>query len=52
MTVPESEQDKALADLYRRMDAKGWPRYDENAELCMERAREFLDCAALIYPRP
>ncbi len=51
MSVPESEQDKALADLYRRMNAKGWPRYDENAELCMERAREFLDGAERIKPR-
>ena len=28
---------------FTRVQAKGWPRYDVNPELCMDRAGELLD---------
>ncbi len=54
MNLPEIdkqiEQSEALDQLFRRMDAKGWPTSKQNHELCMERAREFLDAVKAIYP--
>ncbi len=46
----EIEQSDALAALFRRMDRLGWPTYEQDPELCMARAREFLDGAKAIYP--
>ncbi len=55
MSIPEIdkqiEQSDALSALFERMRSKGWPPYSEDPELCMERAREFIDCAERIYPR-
>lgn len=52
MSLPEIdkqiEQSDALSALFERMRSKGWPAYSEDPNLCMERAREFLDAAALI----
>ncbi len=45
------QQEEDLAALFERMRSKGWPRHDEDPDLCMERAREFLDAADRIYPR-
>ncbi len=47
---PNSEEDTALLNLYRAMRDKGWPKYEDDPEVCMERAREFLDAARIIYP--
>ena len=43
-------QSKELAELTERLRAKGWPDYSTDPELCMERAREFLDEARRIVP--
>ncbi len=45
------EKSEALEALYRYRDAHPWPKYEDNPELFMERALEFLDAAARIYPR-
>ncbi len=54
MSLPEIEkqieQSDALEALFRRMDRLGWPTYEQDPELCMARAREFLDGAKAIYP--
>jgi len=42
------QQDHELAALYARLHAKYWPESATNHELCMERAREFLDGAEKI----
>lgn len=34
-----------LKAMMAEIKAKGWPRYDVNPDLCMERAREYLDRA-------
>jgi hypothetical protein len=34
-----------LKALMKEIEAKGWPRYDVDPDLCMERAREYLDRA-------
>ncbi len=44
------EQNARLADLFRRMEAKGWPTLEDDHKACMERAREFLDEAERIVP--
>jgi len=46
----EIQKSDALAALFRRMDKLGWPKYEDDPELCMARAREFLDGAKAIYP--
>ena len=43
-------QAQELEALYKLMHERGWPDADKDPELCMQRAREFLDCARLIYP--
>ena len=43
-------QSQELAALLERLHAKGWPDYSTDPELCMERAREFLDEARRIVP--
>jgi hypothetical protein len=48
--MTKQEQDKAIAELFDRINAKGWPESHENHELCMERAREFLDGLKVIFP--
>ncbi len=45
----EMQQD-ALTGLYTLMKKRGWPTSEEDHELCMARAREFLDLAKEIYP--
>lgn len=46
----EIKKSDALSALFERMRAKGWPPYSEDPAMCMERTREFLDAAAVIYP--
>ncbi len=46
----EIAKSDALAALFRRMEKFGWPTYEQDPELCMARAREFLDAARIIYP--
>jgi hypothetical protein len=48
MNDPQPED--RLAALFRRMDKLGWPKYEDDPELCMARARQFLDAAKVIYP--
>ena len=43
-------QSQELAALLERLHAKGWPDYATDPELCMERAREFLDEARRLVP--
>ncbi len=54
MSIPEIdkqiEQSEALSALFGRMAKLGWPKYEDDPELCMARAREFLDGAKAIYP--
>jgi hypothetical protein len=40
-----------LKALMTEIEAKGWPRYDVDPVLCMERAREYLDRARKIIAR-
>jgi hypothetical protein len=35
--------DARIEVAFARLQAKGWPRYDVNPELCMDRAGELLD---------
>ena len=50
--LPGNEmQQEALVGLYKLMEKRGWPTSEQDHELCMARAREFLDYAELIYPR-
>ncbi len=46
----EIRKSDALAALFARMDTLGWPKYQDDPELCMARARQFLDAAKAIYP--
>ena len=46
------QQDHELEALYARLHAKYWPNSAVNHELCMERAREFLDESRKIVPEP
>ncbi len=46
----EIEKSEALSALFIRMEWLGWPTYEQDPELCMARAREFLDAARIIYP--
>lgn len=32
-----------LANIESALEAKGWPHYEDNPDLCMARAKEFLD---------
>ncbi len=45
------EKAAALEALYRDKDTHPWPKYEDNPELFMDRARNFLDAAERIYPR-
>ncbi len=44
------EKSDALAALFRRKDADPWPEYEKDPEEFMERARQLIDAARLIYP--
>jgi hypothetical protein len=46
----EIKRSDALAALFQRMHKLGWPKYEDDPELCMARVREFLDGAKAIYP--
>ncbi len=44
------EKSEALAALFRQRDKNPWPEYKDDPEKFMERARELIDAARLIYP--
>ncbi len=49
--LPGNEMQKAaLGGLYKLMEKRGWPTSEQDHELCMARALEFLDLAKEIYP--
>lgn len=45
------EKSEALAALFRLRDKEILPKYEDDPELYMERARQFLDAVDRIYPR-
>ena len=36
------ETDRQIRAISESVEAKGWPRYEQDPEICMERAFEFL----------
>ena len=41
--MTQQDLNEKLREIFDEITAKGWPNYSENKNLCMERAREFLD---------